>query len=469
MDSNEKTIKASIWYLICNIVRSISTVILTVIMTRLLTKEEYGQFTNFTTWSELLLVLTSLNMANVIMRGKFDFEKKYDQYMSTVCFTNIIVTCLAYFFVMLFKSSFTNLFDLDSLCINLMFVYLLFAPVCDFFAGYQRVLLKYKQATFVAILLSIMGLLFSAIFVFLMKNKYIGRVWGYVLPYFFIGLILYVFFFIKGKKIEIGMIKYTVLLSVPLIPHTLSNAILNASDRIVIKKFCSSEDLAVYGFGYSIAYMITILTTSISQAYTPWLFERLETEEYNNVRKVSKYIALGVLFVMVAVCFILPFAVYIMGGKNYLDALSFLPIIVSGIYIQYVSGFCIGIEHYIKKTYLISVSTMIAAIVNVILNIIFIPKYGYIVAAYTTLLGYVVSFSLHLFYIRRTKYREAVDLFWYIIMIFFSILFSFIFVLVYMNEKFFLICGIVFIIAMFIAFGYLNKKFELFQIIKRYF
>lgn len=57
MNNNEKTIKASIWYLICNIVRSISSVILTIIMTRLLTKEEYGQFTNFTTWAELLLYL----------------------------------------------------------------------------------------------------------------------------------------------------------------------------------------------------------------------------------------------------------------------------------------------------------------------------------------------------------------------------------------------------------------------------
>lgn len=80
----------------------------------------------------IAFVLTSLNMANVIMRGKFDFEKRYDQYMSSVCFTNIIVTCLVYFFVMLFKSSFTKIFDLDQLCINLMFVYLFFAPVCDF-------------------------------------------------------------------------------------------------------------------------------------------------------------------------------------------------------------------------------------------------------------------------------------------------------------------------------------------------
>ena len=59
------------------------------------------------------------------------------------------------------------------------------------------------------------------------------------------------------------------------------------------------------------------------------------------------------------------------------------------------------IELHEKKTQYISLGTIIAAILNIILNLIFIPKYGYIAAAYTTMFCYFVLMFVHLFITRR--------------------------------------------------------------------
>lgn len=52
---------------------------------------------------------------------------------------------------------------------------------------------------------------------------------------------------------------------------------------------------------------------------------------------------------------------------------------------------------------MIAVATMIAAGLNVVLNLIFIPKYGYVAAAYTTLACYIIYYIIHIFFSRRIQ------------------------------------------------------------------
>lgn len=53
------------------------------------------------------------------------------------------------------------------------------------------------------------------------------------------------------------------------------------------------------------------------------------------------------------------------------------------------------VEYYHKKTIYISIGTIGAAVVNVVLNYIFIPKFGYVAAAYTTLFSYAMYYLFH--------------------------------------------------------------------------
>ncbi len=65
--------------------------------------------------------------------------------------------------------------------------------------------------------------------------------------------------------------------------------------------------------------------------------------------------------------------------------MSIIPPIALANYMIFMYTMYVYIEHYYKKTVYITKNTLIAAGLNVILNFILIPKYGYVAAAYTTL------------------------------------------------------------------------------------
>ena len=72
----------------------------------------------------------------------------------------------------------------------------------------------------------------------------------------------------------------------------------------------------------------------------------------------------------------------------------------------------VNIEFYKKKTMGVSIATMIATALNIILNLIFIPmnpEYSYVIAAYTTLASFIVLFCLHYYMVKRMKMDHVYD------------------------------------------------------------
>ena len=72
-----------------------------------------------------------------------------------------------------------------------------------------------------------------------------------------------------------------------------------------------------------------------------------------------------------------------------------MPPVILAMICQYFYSFYFDTEYFYGETYIISLGTFIAAAINVGLNFIFIPKYGYIAAAYTTLIGYFIMLVYH--------------------------------------------------------------------------
>ena len=83
--------------------------------------------------------------------------------------------------------------------------------------------------------------------------------------------------------------------NIPLIPHYLSLIILGQSDRIMVQKMCGDGDAGVYGFGYQIASVMTVLIGSINGARVPWTYEQLRDKTYI----ISELFLLGLHLMMI--------------------------------------------------------------------------------------------------------------------------------------------------------------------------
>ena len=98
-----------------------------------------------------------------------------------------------------------------------------------------------------------------------------------------------------------------------------------------------------------------------------------------------------------------PEVVLFFGGEKYYQSIEIMPAIILGCFMMGAYTLYVNVEFYEKKTIIISIMTIISAIFNFTTNYIFIPKYGYIAAAYTTLASYFLLFVLHYFACRQFK------------------------------------------------------------------
>ena len=96
-----------------------------------------------------------------------------------------------------------------------------------------------------------------------------------------------------------------------------------------------------------------------------------------------------------------------------METVNVMPPVILAMVFQFFYAFYFDTEYFYGETYVISIGTGIAAMVNIALNFVFIPRYGYIAAAYTTMIGYlimliyhflIVKFKLKKSYIYDTKY-----------------------------------------------------------------
>ena len=84
-----------------------------------------------------------------------------------------------------------------------------------------------------------------------------------------------------------------------------------------------------------------------------------------------------------------------MAPASYWSGIKIIPFIALAYYFNFLYSFPANYEFFCEKTVFISIGTLCAAIINIVLNFLLIPSYGILGAAIATLIGYVFSFLFH--------------------------------------------------------------------------
>ena len=182
----------------------------------------------------------------------------------------------------------------------------------------------------------------------------------------------------------------------------------------MVKYICGDDDAGVYGFGYQIASVMTVLIGSINGARVPWTYEQLRDKVYTGLRRISTYLCVFIGSIVLMVALLSPEIVKILtifGHKfeEYQLAVYVIPVVALGIYYTFVYDLFCSVEFYYGKTKYIMVASCIGAILNIILNAIFIPMVGLIAAAYTTLFCYIVFMFMHYIFMRKVCKNEKIE------------------------------------------------------------
>ncbi len=405
------TVKIALWYTISNLLTNALAFISTPLFSRILTKSDYGKYSNFSSWLGIIQVIITLNVGATISRAKYDYLEDMDKYISSLVIFNNMITLGACIIIEIFSDYFEIMFSMDIIYIRIMLLYLFFSPASSYLQLKHRMFGKYKFFVFFSITSALIRTLSSVIFVILMTDKFFARVAGDIITILIFNFFLWGFVLYKGRSFCIKHVLYALVISLPLVPHKLAGNLLTHSDKIMITNMCGAEQNAIYALTYTISNAVSILWTAMNLAWTPWLYDRLFEKNIISIRENSKrYLCVFSLLVII-ILLLAPEAILILGGSKYYEARFLMPPIMLAGVMQFVYGMYVNIEIFTKKTYQISLGTVIAGILNIVLNKVFIPLYGYSAAAYTTLIGYTILLIFHyiLVHIYNKEYSNIYD------------------------------------------------------------
>ena len=407
MSNNSKALKSGVWYTASNLLVKSISIITTPLFTRLLSKTEYGDFQNFISWQSIAIIVVSLNLEASLISAKFDFKDRFKGYISSILSLSTVSVLVWLLIINLFSNQFSNWLQMEPIYINFLLLYCGFNAAVNTFQLAERYTYKYKTSTLLSLLVAVGTAIISVVMVVLMPDKLFARVLGSVLPTVLVGAVIYYIIIEKGRLIDTSIWKYALKICLPFIPHLLSLTLLNTIDRVMIKRICGSDANALYSVAYNCGALVTIIMVSFNNAFSPWLGDNLYTENYNAIRRATKIYIGGFCCIAIGIMLLAPEVLYIMGGDEYTEAKYVMPPVAMGCVCQFLYTLFVNIEQYKKKTVGMAFASMSAAVLNIVLNAIFIPLYGYIAAAYTTLAGYLFLLIIHMALVTRLGYSKA--------------------------------------------------------------
>ena len=395
--------KASLWFIFCYVIQRGLQLIGLPIFTRVMSTEEYGTYSVFLSWFNLLCVFTSLNIySGAFNKAMVKFSQSKDCYISSIQWMTLFLSFIFSIIVICFNDFFSELTGYSLKFQLLMCLHLLLFPSLQYWSQKQRFLFEYKKLVIVTLVNSFSSLFFGVIFVFLSEDKSFALI---SVTVFVQAIINFVLFFSNVEKNSSIFNKqywsWSLIIALPLIPHYLSEILLGHADRIMISQICGSSQAGIYNLVYQLSMVMTVIRSGINGAFVPWLYNSLNSKDYKKIKDVSNIITFVMFFFTFIFMLIGPELLMLVAPPSYSSAKMGIPAIMIGCFFIYVYVLFMYVEIFFEKTRGVAIASIIAAVINILLNSIFIEKYGYLSAAYTTMFSYMLMSFIHFIFLKK--------------------------------------------------------------------
>lgn len=456
--------KASLVLMMTQMIQKGLAVITSPIYTRLLTTSEYGEVSLFFSWYEIFVIFTGLCLSKgVFNNGMLDYKDDRDSFTLSMYSLTLIATLVIGTVTTVFCTVVYNFLKLPVKLIIYMFVLLAFEAALSQWTVRNRFEYKYKATAIVTIALAVLSPLTGVICIYLFPaNKVFARIIGarniFLVGY--IAVLIYLIYKAKGK-VRTKYWTYALKFNLPLIPHYLSLHILNHMDRIMIASIVDNAAAGIYSAAYSGASVVKIFWQSINASLIPWTYEKCEEKDYKSLADLTKVLITGYGMICMTFMFLAPEIMRVLAPRSYHEGIYVIPSVIAGVFFSSLYYIFANVVYYYKKPKYVMIASVGSAVINVILNAIFIPLFGYLAAGYTTMGSYILQAIIDYWAMKKIVKEDIYDMRFVIaismLVIGVGILLSFIY-------QFMLIRMVLFVLFILFALMYLKKNISLLKV-----
>lgn len=418
MSDIQRLIKQSSHYSVAQILVMATGFVSFPILTRVFSVEEYGILNLVMATVSIVLAFSKFGLQNATVRflEEFKSNKRNEPaatFYSTLFFGPLLICgVVSFLYGVVIKLIFLNL--LGTRLANLLaFVafFIFFRSVSIIVTTFLRAEQKTKLYNLITVVSSYGSLSLSLLFIFyLIKGLYgffFGKILVQAIVFFIIGYLLYRKYQIRLKHFSKKFFKEAVYYSFPLMWTEFNFLMLTFANRYIIQYFMGPAPLGIYAAGYNLSfYLSNILFVPLDLAVFPlymdiWVKKgEAATKEFlSRTLRIFLLLALPIGFGFVAISKEL---IVLLASSKFAMAYVVIPYIVSGTILFATSNiFKAGLLIY-KKTSFLTLIMFVGVVMNVILNLLLVPKWGIIGAAFATFIAYLTLLVLTIF----TAFKE---------------------------------------------------------------
>ena len=378
-----------------------------------LTKEEFGLVANFTVLMSVTGPLIGMSTNSALSVEYYQKPKnELPKYYANLIYTNLGIYILTFCLIILINK-YVEIWTGYSLKWQLLaLLTVFFKPFTTLYSTRLRMEEKARKfgqfQIFSSAIAALLTYIFIAVFLWSWKGRIYSLVFAGVLP----GLvaIYYTIKFLDFKlhKLDVNIIKSTLIFGLPLLPHNLSFWLKSGFEKLLVTGTQGLAENGVMSFAQTLSYIFVIITTAFFGAYTPYLFKRLSSKSDNSektkldlVKKSYQFLLLYLIILIIGyfVCRI-GISIYF---EKYIPSLRYLVFFLGFNFFNACYAIFSGYVFYSKNTKLLGLITISTAFLQVALSILLVNQFGGIGAAYSTLVISIIT-AVAVAYYSNKKY-----------------------------------------------------------------
>ncbi|EGQ7866055.1 oligosaccharide flippase family protein [Vibrio parahaemolyticus] len=337
---------------------------------------EFGELDLLLTMSMLLMPMMTLSLFEAVQKYLLSKEAGHSEIMSTAIIPFLGV-CVVFFFLF---------FLVDIYFPNINYVYYLLlllvsSSIFEFFSRYVKGIDRVFSFAIASLIFSFTLLIYNLLFLYLLDFNVKGVVLSYILAYSTSIIYLYISSginkIIRLDCVNFSLFKRMLLLSSPLILNTMMWWVFDVSDRWLILYFLDKQAVGIYSMACKIAGLLLIIHTIIFQTWQVFAIKNYRSS--NSKEGYDKFTKFYFLIIFISASFLMSISGLIFDylfSSSYVDSWVVSNYLIIGSVFFSISSY-FGVYYVVVgKTKRALSTSMLAAILNIFLNLVFIPKIG---------------------------------------------------------------------------------------------
>ena len=378
------------------------------VYTRYLSPADFGIVVLFIMFGNLLTQFLSISLHFASYRYYFKYKQDTERFIilnSTNMFFLLLIFTFAGIFIF-FSSDWFSLAIFDRQLTKRLIQLSFLSGCLEYLFIYMTTLLtaQVRAIPFTVITISriILNTAFSFYFIFQYSLTYMARINAILLTQ---GISVFCLIIITGNmfgiKFSLVSLKKSLKLASPIIPHSLIGMVQGSFDKTMINKFTGSSSVGFYSFGERFSFVLKTIMDSVGKVWTPFFMDKAhENTKESKKAIVTRFYELAFFFMIIGLCLIYfsEEMIKLLTTKEFYPSMYVVPVYVYYYLFAIIGTLTMNQISFSEKMIYILPASIISVVINVILNILLIPKFGAIGAAGATAVAALFQQLILLYY-----------------------------------------------------------------------